>query len=98
MAPGIPPMFSRYVEFSLYADSTLYRKSSLCIPRNETAWPRSQCLHSCISEQFIYSQDRSAYLPAAKYCWQTDPGNIEIAHRYMNVLYLKRMEGQQGGE
>ncbi len=38
---------------------TLYRKSDLCIPRNETAWPRSQCLHSCIREQFIYSQERS---------------------------------------
>ncbi len=23
MAPGIPPMFSRYVEFSLYTDSTM---------------------------------------------------------------------------
>ncbi len=37
-----------------------YRKSYLRIPRNETAQP---CfLHSCISERFRYSQDRSAYL------------------------------------
>ncbi len=26
--------------------ATQYRKSDLCIPRNETAWPRSQFLHS----------------------------------------------------
>jgi hypothetical protein len=39
MAPGIPPMFSRYVEFSLYANSTLHRKSNLCIPKNEIAFP-----------------------------------------------------------
>jgi hypothetical protein len=43
----------------------LYRKSDLGIPRNETARPRSQFLHLCICEQFIYSQDRSAYLAAA---------------------------------
>ncbi len=35
---------------------TPYRKSDFCIPRNETVWPRSQLLHSCICEQFIYSQ------------------------------------------
>ncbi len=98
MAPGIPPMFSRYIEFSLCTDSTQYRKSNLCTSSNETAWPRFQRLHSCICERLVYSQDRSAYLAAAKYCSQTVPGNIEIAHRYMNVLYLKRMEGQQGSE
>jgi hypothetical protein len=37
-----------------------------CIPRNETVQPCSQVLHSCICELFIYSQDRSAYLDAAK--------------------------------
>jgi hypothetical protein len=47
--------------------------SDLCILRNETVWPQSQFLHSCICVRFIYSQDRSAYLAA------------EIAHRYMNV-------------
>ncbi len=46
--------------------STLYRKSDLYIPKNETARPRSQFLHSCICERFIYSQDRSSYLAAAK--------------------------------
>ncbi len=34
---------------------TLYRKSNLCIPRNETARPGSHYLHSCIYERFIYS-------------------------------------------
>jgi hypothetical protein len=36
--------------------------------RNETAWPRSQFLHSYICERFVYyySQDQSAYLAAAK--------------------------------
>ncbi len=39
----------------------LYRKSHLSIPRNESVWPRSQFLYSCICERFIYSQDQSAY-------------------------------------
>ncbi len=30
-------------------------------PKIETARHRSQFLHSCICEQFIYSHDRSAY-------------------------------------
>ncbi len=58
---------------------TLQRRSDLCIPRNETALPRSQFPHSWICERFIYSQDPSAYLAAEKQ--ETDPGNIEIAHR-----------------
>jgi hypothetical protein len=45
---------------------TLYQKSDLYIPRNETAGPRFQFLHSCICERFIYSQDRSTYFAAAK--------------------------------
>ncbi len=40
---------------------TLQRRSDLCIPRNETARPRFQ-----YPERFTYSQDRSAYLAAAK--------------------------------
>ncbi len=46
--------------------ATLYRNSNLCIPRKEIAWPQSQFLHSCVSERFIYSRDRSTYLAAAK--------------------------------
>jgi hypothetical protein len=38
---------------------TLYIKSDLCIPRTETAQPRSQFLYSCICQRFIYFQDRS---------------------------------------
>ncbi len=38
--------------FSYY---TLYRKFETSIPRNETAGPRFQFLHSCIWEWFIYS-------------------------------------------
>ncbi len=40
--------------------SSMYRKSDLCIPTNKTAWPRSQLLLTCICERFIYSQDLSA--------------------------------------
>jgi hypothetical protein len=49
---------------------TLYRKSDLCIPRNDTARPRFQFLHSCICERFIHSQDRSAYLAAQFHFWE----------------------------
>jgi hypothetical protein len=41
--------------------ATLNQKIETNIPRNETARPRSQFLHSCIGERFIYSHDRSAY-------------------------------------
>jgi hypothetical protein len=37
----------------------------------------------CLYELFIYSHNRSAY-SAAENMW-TDPGNIKIAHRHMNV-------------
>ncbi len=46
--------------------NTLYRKFKTNISRNENAWPRSQIPHSCISQRFIHSHDRSAYF-AAKY-------------------------------
>ncbi len=68
----------------LHSNLTASERSDFCIPRNETARPRSQFPHSCICEQFIYSHDRSTYFAAAKY-WPNDPGNIEIAYRYMNV-------------
>jgi hypothetical protein len=44
----------------------LYQESDLCIPRNETARPRSQVLHSCVDVSDLYIPDRSAYLAAAK--------------------------------
>jgi hypothetical protein len=37
----------------------LQRKSHLCIPRKGIARPQSQFPHSCVCEQFIYSQDQS---------------------------------------
>jgi hypothetical protein len=48
------------------AIGTLYRKFETNITRYATAWPRSQFLHSCICEQFIYSKDRSVYFVGAK--------------------------------
>ncbi len=37
---------------------TLQTSSDLCVPRNETAGPRSQFPHSCTCGRFIYSLDR----------------------------------------
>ncbi len=62
--------------------------------------PRSQFLHSGICERFMYSQDRSAYLAAAKkadrswdYIKRTqihECGNREKAH-YNSVLEITRL-------
>jgi hypothetical protein len=38
----------------------LHQKFETNIPKNATALPRSQSLHSCICERFIYSHDWSA--------------------------------------
>ncbi len=51
-----PLVFS--VSMSYTWHTALYRKSDLCIPKNETAWPHSQFLHSCIRERFIYFHPR----------------------------------------
>jgi hypothetical protein len=66
-------------------------KLKLC--RNETVQPRSQLLHSCICEQFIYSQDQSAYL-AADQSWEytnssqiNEFGNWETEY-YNSVLEI----------
>jgi hypothetical protein len=48
-------------------DNVLYRKLEKNIPRKEIARPQSQFLQSYIWERFIYSQDRSNYLAAAKW-------------------------------
>ncbi len=87
-----PKIFS--VSASLQPFSTLsfntlqnqYRKFETNIPREGIAWPQSQfphSPHSCASERFIYSHDRSVYSPAEN-MW-TDPGNIKIAHIHMTV-------------
>ncbi len=64
-------------------NNSLYWKSNWCIPRNETARPCSQFLHSCICERFIYFQDRSVFLVSAKSADRS--WHVYIAHRYMNV-------------
>jgi hypothetical protein len=46
---------------------TLQRKSHLCIFRKGVAQPQSQFPQSCVSERFIYTQDRSTYFPAAEW-------------------------------
>ncbi len=103
----------------MFRQSTLYRISDLCFPRNETewprakflcicerlyipriGWPRSQFLHSCICERFIYSQDWSAHLVAAKWADQSweyinrseihECGNCETEH-YNSVLEITRL-------
>jgi hypothetical protein len=64
--PKTNSLFSFSIHHSRDYQTALYRKSSLCITRNETARCRSQFLHSCIWVWFIYSQDQFAYLAAAK--------------------------------
>ncbi len=63
--------------------NSLQRKSHLCIPSLGIARPQSQFPYSCVCERFIYSQDRSTYFLQQNR--QIDCGNIEIAHRHMNV-------------
>jgi hypothetical protein len=55
---------------------SLYRKLETFIPRNETVRPPSQFLQSCICDDL--------YIPMIG-PRQTDPGNIQIAHRCRNV-------------
>ncbi len=60
-----------------------YSKSHLCILG--IARPQSQFLHIhvSVSDLYVYSHYRSAY-SAAENMW-TDPGNIQIILRHMNV-------------
>ncbi len=61
----------------------------LCIPRKGIARPQSQFPHSCVCEQWVYSQDRSTYFPVAN--WQTDCGNIHksLTDRWILKLGLR---------
>jgi hypothetical protein len=54
---------------------TLYRKFETNIPRNETARPHSEFLHSCFSERFIYSRAIGLPILLQENRW-TDRGNI----------------------
>jgi hypothetical protein len=53
------------------------------IPRKGISGPQSQFPHSFVCERIIFSDDGSAF-SAGGNMW-TDPGNILIAHRHMNV-------------
>ncbi len=55
-----------FLKTTLFQKDCTVPKIDLYMPRNETVRPRPQILHSFICERFIYSQDRSAYLAAAK--------------------------------
>jgi hypothetical protein len=69
------------LEIPRIAFHTLYRKSYLCIPRNESARPRSQFLHSCIWE----------YVNCSHICecgnWQTEHLNsvLEITRPQCSI-------------
>ena len=63
--------------------STLQRQFRLYIPFLGIARPQLQFPHSYVCERFIYSQDRSTYFLQQKR--QTHHGNIQFAHRHMNV-------------
>jgi hypothetical protein len=47
--------------------------------------PQSQFPKLCACDRFIYSDDWSAYTVMLQENMWTDPGNISIAHRHMNV-------------
>ncbi len=55
----------------------------LYIPFLGIARPQPQFPHSCVCERFIYSQDLSTYFLQPKR--HARRGNIELAHRHMNV-------------
>ncbi len=57
------------------------------IPRNETAWPRSQLLHSCICEQFIYSHDRSA----SQYSKIGGPIDIVRIYKLLTYTWMQKL-------
>jgi hypothetical protein len=62
------------------------KKFGTTIPRKGAA--RSQSpnfhIHVSVSDLHIYSHERSAHILLQENRW-TDPGNIQIAHRHMNV-------------
>jgi hypothetical protein len=62
---------------------TKCRKFETNIPRKGILGPQAQFPHSCVFERIIYSHDVPAF-SAGGNMW-TDPGNILIAHRHMNM-------------
>jgi hypothetical protein len=67
------PLHSRVVNIVGYTATKI--PFMYCISSKGTAYPQSQFPHSCVCEQFIYSQDRSTYFPATEYSRRTDCGN-----------------------
>jgi hypothetical protein len=67
----------------MHTAKTKCRKFETNIPRKGISGPQSQFPHSCVCERIIYSHDGSAFSVGGN-MW-TDPGNIQIAHRHMNV-------------
>jgi hypothetical protein len=70
----------------LYAAKTLYRKLETNIPRYETARSRSQFLHSCILEIYIFP--RSVRL----FFWNTQIGSFCSVLRMQLTQLLKAVE------
>ncbi len=68
-----------------FCPTALKRKSHSCIPRKGIARPLSKFPHWCVCERCMHSQDRSTYSIFLQQHRLTDRGNIEIAHRHMNV-------------
>jgi hypothetical protein len=68
----------------LYTAETQYQKLKTNIPRRGIARPQSQFTHSCVCERFIYIPTIGLPILLQENMW-TDPGNIQIAHRHMNV-------------
>ncbi len=66
-----------------YTAKTKCRKFETNIPRKGISGPQSQFPHSCFCERIIYSHHGSACSAGGN--MQTDPGNIQIAQRHMNV-------------
>jgi hypothetical protein len=76
-------IYMHSISYAFYV-YTLYRKSNLCIPRNETAWPIVP-IHVSVSDLYIPCISLPIWLQQNR---QTNPGNIctvSIAHRYMSV-------------
>ncbi len=59
--PDMPLRWKNCLSSACSEYERLYQKIETNIPRNETARPRSQFLHSCICERLKYSHDRSTH-------------------------------------
>jgi len=64
------------------------------ISRNDTAWPRSQFLRSCISERFIYSHDRSTNAIQQNRRTDCEYGNTSYINR-SPILYMNEEVGNE---